>query len=117
MRINDYLFNEMQTIENNPMANEYFNSEIYPQIAKQETDTSDLQFWLIPEHSLLMAALIKYAGSRDKALAKIRSAVEAPEGIYFATGYGYDIISSDLLGGSADGQETTRFLNWVNAHD
>lgn len=118
MRINNLIFNELQEVENDPMENEYFTFEIYPQIAEQETDTSDLQFWLIPANSLLWTALVKYNGNdHQKALANIRSAVETPEGVYFATGYGYDIISSDLLGGEADGAKKQDFLNWINTHD
>ena len=117
MKINDLIFNEMQEVHANPMSNEYFADEILPQIKEQEEDISDLSFWYIPFNSLLWRALVLYYGNYDKATHSIRSAVTDEEGIYFATGGGYDIISADLLNGQADGQAKQDVLEFINKTD
>lgn len=117
MKINDLIFNEMQEVYADPMSNEYFADEILTQIKNQEEDISDLSFWYIPFHSLLWRALVLYYGNYDKATHSIRSAVTDEEGIYFATGGGYDIISADLLNGQADGKAKQDFLEFINKTD
>ena len=44
----------------------------------------------------------------------IRGFVDEGNSILFITGAGYDFISSDLLGGSADGSKQREFLDWIN---
>lgn len=117
MRINDLIFEEIQDQSVDPMANEYFTESILPQIADKEDDISDLSFYFLPERSLLYHALLKYFHGKENLLKRIRSAVEDDDGIYFASGFGYDWISADLLGGEPDGQAKNDFLKWINKKD
>mgnify|MGYP003418137748 CR=1 FL=1 len=44
----------------------------------------------------------------------VRSVVFDGGYMYWVTGMGYDTISSDLLGGNADGAKRLEFLEWLN---
>lgn len=45
----------------------------------------------------------------------VRSVVFDGDYMYWVTGCGYDTISSDLLGGDADGTKRLEFLEWLNS--
>lgn len=113
MKFNDLIFNEAQTQEFDPINNEYFMDQIYPKIQEKEDD-DPLVVYFIPFNSLLYVGLIKYFGSHQKMLDTMRSAVEDNDGIYFATGIGYDIWSSDVFNAPADGQAKQAFLDFLN---
>lgn len=68
-----------------------------------------MTLWAIPRHSVLYTALEKWYGSHDAMMGNIRGAFERDEYLYFCSGCGYDIISADLLGGSADGEASKQF--------
>lgn len=115
MQFDDRIFNEMQSINLNPMENEYVVDEILPKIQDQENNNQDLEVWFIPNNSLLYAGLMKWYGGRNKALKHIRSAVEDNDGIYFASDAQYDFISTDLLGSEfADEGAKHNFIKMLN---
>ena len=77
----------------------------------------------IHKEGLLFHALLKWYNRNEnhnlndyslKVLENVRSAVLDDEYLYYVTGYGYDTISSDLLGGTSDGQAKYDFLKWIN---
>lgn len=77
----------------------------------------------ISQDGILYQALIKWHNRNDvnsyplnlKVLENVRSAVLYDGYLYYVTGYGYDAISSDLLGGNADGEAKKEFLKWINS--
>lgn len=73
------------------------------------------------QDSLLFDGLIEWYGTRDNMLKNIRSCVQIDNGwhydYYFVTGIGYDTISSDLLGGQADGLAKKEFIEMLNKNE
>lgn len=84
----------------------------------QEQLSNIISIYRINVSSLLYRALLEWYGSKEKMDETIRSAVYYREYdrtyLYYVTGCGYDIISSDLLGGSADGRAVREFLKFIN---
>lgn len=76
-----------------------------------------ISIWGLPTNSFLYQALITYFDGHDNLLKHMRTPVEDDYDnmIWFVSGYGYDIISADLLGGSADGIAKKEFIEWCNA--
>ncbi len=64
--------------------------------------------------SLLYKALLEWYKDFANLEENVRSCTLDGDYIYFVAGCGYDIISSDLLGGTADGQAKKEFLNFLN---
>lgn len=69
--------------------------------------------WAIPLDSRLMELLIEWYGGFAELAASARSSFTADSHFYFVTGMGYDIMSADLLGGTADGQAARGFDAFV----
>lgn len=69
--------------------------------------------WAIPLDSTLMEMLIEWYGGFAELSASARSSFTADSHFYFVTGMGYDIMSADLLGGTADGQAAREFDAFV----
>ena len=76
----------------------------------------------ISKDGLLYQALLKWHNRNEnqnlnghslKVLENVRSAVLDDDYLYYVTGCGYDTISSDLLGGTSDGQAKYDFLKWI----
>lgn len=129
MKIDEKIFNEMQDAHHLPdfydlmldlqaRENGFDN---YSNAIEQNADedeilnTEIINVWYIPGNSTLMGLLLKYYHGMDSILKHVRSAIETDDqGIVFVTGAGYDIISSDLLDGPADGQAKIKFLKWIN---
>ena len=120
-KYDDRIFNEIHEVDLDPMANEYFMENVYPQnfmenvypqIVEKEDD-DPICVWSINKNSILWHALIVWYKDENP-LDHIRSAVEDDDTIYFATGAGYDIISSDLLDGQPDGKAKQEFLDLLN---
>ena len=77
----------------------------------------------ISKDGLLYQALLKWHNRNEdhnlngyslKVLENVRSVVLDDDYLYYVTGCGYDTISADLLGGTADGQAKYDFLKWIN---
>ena len=127
-KITEAIFNEIQEVENTWEGYEN-NSYALTQLAYKEMDqeyienddavfeTLDSIIFIgsINKDSLLYSALVKwYKHKGDNIEEEIRSYVEDNENIYYVTGSGYDTISADLLGGSADGMARKEFMQWIN---
>lgn len=112
LKYDERIFNEIHEVDFDPMANEYFMENVYPQIVEKEDD-DPICIWSIDKNSILWHALIVWY-KNENPLDHIRSAVEDDDTIYFATGAGYDIISSDLLDGQPDGKAKQEFLDLLN---
>lgn len=139
-KITEAIFNEIQEVENNWESYEN-NSYALTQLAYKEMDYLTLRQLVrletpseranddavfetleniifigsISKNSLLYSALVKWYEYKKKDMKEeIRSYVEDNDNIYYVTGCGYDTISADLLGGSADGVARKEFLQWIN---
>ena len=133
-KITSAIFNEIQKLDmNNHDAyeilyklaenelvseNEYASKEL---IEDEIDNISSVK--MIHKEGLLFHALLKWHNRNEnhnlndyslKVLENVRSAVLDDEYLYYVTGYGYDTISSDLLGGTSDGQAKYDFLKWIN---
>lgn len=103
-------------------ANKDYENESEYEDAVNEEISNMISINRISQDSMLYQALIKWHNRKDensyplnlKVLENVRSAVLDGGYLYYVTGCGYDTISSDLLGGSADGQAKKEFLNWIN---
>jgi len=82
-----------------------------------------ISVYRISKDGLLYQALLKWHNRNEnhnlneyslKVLENVRSAVLDDDYLYYVTGCGYDTISADLLGGTADGQAKYDFLKWIN---
>jgi len=98
----------------------YSENEFYDMIDDKISDINVVN--RIPQDGILYQALTKWHNRNDvnsyplnlKVLENVRSAVLDGGYLYYVTGCGYDTISSDLLGGNADGETKKEFLNWIN---
>lgn len=91
------------------------DNDDYDDLMDEYFDTEIINVQMIPHNSLLMSLLCTYFHNVDGILEHARSSVETSNhDILFVTGMGYDIISSDLLGGQPDGQAQQKFLAWCN---
>ena len=119
MQFNDLIFNEMQNIDLDPMANEYVMDYIYPKIKAQEKDKQDIEVWFIPNNSLLYQGVMEWYGNKDRALKHIRSVVEDEDGLYFASDVNHNLIetvSADLLGSRFANENAKKlFIKMLNA--
>lgn len=76
----------------------------------------------IPKDSLLERALLIYGKAKLGATGLYSTydklgLIVIDEEAYFDSGYGYDIIDEDLLGGSGSGDAKREFLKIVNEND
>lgn len=135
-KITSAIFNEIEEVTEHVYDNfeEYY--DVLEQLGKKEIDPmhydiEDLNEVLmdfisinrVSTDSMLYEALRKYF-YRDKSNVNgyelefynnVRSCVFDGDYMYYVTGCGYDTISSDLLGGEADGVEKYKFLDWLNS--
>lgn len=134
--ITEAIFNEIQEVEfnwenynygnNTDVFNELAINETHEDISEFEDESSyhDAVFETleniifigsISKKGLLYNAIVKWYEYKDKSMKEeIRSYIEDNNHIYFVTGYGYDTIDKDLLGGSADGMARKEFMQWIN---
>lgn len=77
----------------------------------------------IDTNGLLFNALLRYFNRNETSNINgyqlafhdhVRSCVFDGDYMYYVTGCGYDTVSSDLLGKSADGTEKYNFIDWLN---
>lgn len=74
-----------------------------------------IRFMRVDKESTLWYALNAWFNSRNEKMADvIRGYVEDGSYFYYITGIGYDTVSSDLLGGEADGKLKHEFLEFIN---
>lgn len=74
-----------------------------------------IHFYKVSKYGILYGALMAWFRYRGESMnEKIRGFYEDDGNIYFITGTGYDTISSDLLGGEADGELKAEFLEFLN---
>lgn len=74
-----------------------------------------IRFYRVDKESTLCNALTAWFRSRNESMEEvIRGYVEDGSYFYYITGIGYDTISSDLLGGDADGKLIQEFLDFIN---
>lgn len=123
MKIDETIFNEIQEVPTDPIANEYFTTEIMPEIIKKEKNyiskkphETEISFYKIPIQSLLYQALLIYYHDRTNMFDHVRDIVEDDDDIYFASKSFGDWIAADLLDGDSDPNDTTRelFLDTIN---
>lgn len=107
--------------ELNTNKEDYENESEYEEAVDEEINNM-ISINRISQDGILYQALIKWHNRNDensyplhlKTLENVRSAVLDGGYLYYVTGCGYDTISSDLLGGYADGKAKKEFLNWIN---
>lgn len=73
-----------------------------------------MTLWAIPMDSYLYEMLQKWHGGHSNMMGAVRGAFEQDNMFYFCTGCGYDVMSADLLGGTADGQAAREFDAWIS---
>lgn len=127
-KITEAIFNEIQEVENSWEGyenNSYVLTQVaYKEMYEEDKENDDAVFETleniifigsINKDSLLYNALVKWYEYKGKKMSEeVRSYVEDNENIYYVTGCGYDNISADLLGGSADGMAKKEFMKWIN---
>ena len=74
-----------------------------------------ISVWGISKNSRLYNYLLKWYGSKEKLMKRVRDAYETSSAIYFVTGCGYSIFDADLLGGNADGTKAKEFYKFVDS--
>ena len=138
--VNDFVERNNDGLWVNQNPNEDANYEILESLAQNEmsddcnglTDdeldnmkidemNSIIRVLKFSQDSLLFDGLIEWYGTRDNMLKNIRSCIQIDNGwhydYYFVTGVGYDTISSDLLGGQADGLAKKEFIEMLNKNE
>lgn len=117
-----HIFYELAEKELDANKENYENESQYEEAIDEEmSDIATVN--RISQDGILYQALIKWHNRNDensyplnlKVLENVRSAVLDGGYLYYVTGYGYDTISSDLLGGNADGKAKEEFLKWINS--
>lgn len=125
MIIDERIFNEVESVdlsdysfyeENFNLLYELASKEAYSdsEEAIEEALSNIISVYRIHLDSLLYKALLDWYGGFANLEDRVRSCVLDGDYIYFITGCGYDIISADLLGGSADGEAKKEFLKFLN---
>lgn len=90
------------------------SEEAYEDRIDEECDFT-FCFMRVDKESTLWYALNAWFKSRNEKMEDvIRGYVEDDNYFYYMTGIGYDTISSDLLGGEADGKLKHEFLEFIN---
>lgn len=140
--ITSAIFNEIIEFNFNTLDNLEENYQVLYQLAQKELNINKdecseqeyddmindeinqlISVKMIHKEGLLYHALLKWYNRNEdhnlngyslKVLENVRSAVLEGDYLYYVTGCGYDTISSDLLGGSADGEAKYEFLKWIN---
>ena len=91
--------------------NEGYGSDPY------EVMSNIINLFKISKRSRLYKYLLKWYGSEEKMLEKVRDVYETNDAIYFTTGSGYAIFDADLLGGNADGETEREFNKFVDKEE
>lgn len=91
--------------------NEGYGSDPY------EVMSNIISLWKISKRSRLYKYLLKWYGSEEKLMDKVRDVYETNDAIYFVTGCGYSIFDADLLGGNADGNTAREFDKFVDKEE
>ena len=72
-----------------------------------------IHLWKIDKNSMLYDYLLKWYGSEEELLKKVRDVYNTNDAIYFVTGSGYAFFDNDLLGGNADGTTEKKFEEFM----
>lgn len=78
---------------------------------------SGATLWAIPTDSRLYDLLMEWHDGWWGMSDKIRNFFTDGDNIFFVTRMGYDIMSADLLGGTADGVASREFDKFVESHE
>ena len=125
MIIDERIFNEVESVdlsdysfyeENFNLLYELASKEAYSdsEEAIEEALSNIISVYRIHLDSLLYKALLDWYGEFATLEESVRSCTLDGDYIYFVAGCGYDIISADLLGGSADGKAKKDFIEFLN---
>ena len=72
-----------------------------------------INLFKIDKDTTLYRYLLKWYGSEEELLKKVRDVYNTDDAIYFVTGTGYSIFDADLLGGNADGLTEKEFEKFM----
>lgn len=92
-----------------------------PEYAVQEEASEfagggSMTLWAIPRLTRLYGFLVDWYDIESAIYENARNAFCDDDNMYFVTGMGYDIMSADLLGGTADGRATRDFDEFVEEY-
>lgn len=82
-----------------------------------EVMSNIINLFKISKRSRLYKYLLKWYGSEEELLKKVRDVYETNDAIYFVTGSGYSLFDADLLGGNADGETEREFNKFVDKEE
>lgn len=125
MRIDERIFREIEPVDFSDPAFYEDNYNLLYSLAEKEAYTDDektieealtsiISVYRIHLDSLLYQGLLEWYKGFNNLEENIRACTLDGDYIYFVTGCGYDIISNDLLGGSADGKAKKDFIEFLN---
>ncbi len=125
MIIDERIFNEVESVDLSDYSFFEENFNLLYELASKEAYSDDeevieealsniISVYRIHLDSLLYKALLEWYGGFANLEESVRSCTLDGNYIYFVTGCGYDIISADLLGGSADGKAKKEFIEFLN---